>query len=96
MDQMISIVVPVYNVEKYVAQCVESLMRQTYGNIEIILIDDGSTDNTREVVNAVQDRRIRYVKLEGNHGAGYARNRGAEISTGKEANHKIYDCIQDA
>ena len=48
---MISIIIPVYNVEKYIKRCVDSLLNQTYKNIEIILINDGSTDNTIRIIN---------------------------------------------
>ena len=50
-DYKISIVVPVYNVEKYLPRCVESILAQTYKNFEIILVDDGSTDNSGELCN---------------------------------------------
>ena len=83
MNKTVSVVIPTYNRGRLIKRAIESVQTQTYPAIhEIIIVDDGSTDNTREVVYAVQDSRIRYVKLEGNHGAGYARNRGAEISTG--------------
>ena len=52
-NELISIIVPVYNVEKYIAKCLDSLVNQTYLNIEILLIDDGSTDNTKEVVSKI-------------------------------------------
>ena len=50
MEQKVSIVVPVYNVEKYLKRCVDSLIEQSYSNLEILLVDDGSKDNTEEVV----------------------------------------------
>ena len=83
MDQMISIVVPVYNVGQYVAQCVESLTRQTYGNIEIILIDDGSTDNSGDICDSFKnDCRVRVFHTE-NKGLSAARNRGIDSARGE-------------
>lgn len=49
MDELISVIVPIYNTEKYLVECVESLRKQTYSNIEIILVDDGSTDASIEI-----------------------------------------------
>ena len=65
MDQ-ISIVVPVYNVENYLSYCVESLRQQTYKNIEIILVDDGSTDSSGEICDqyAREDDRIKVLHIE--------------------------------
>ena len=83
MNKTVSVVIPTYNRGRLIQRAIESVQAQTYPAItEIIIVDDGSTDNTEEMVRKVRDRRVRYVKLEGNHGAGYARNRGAEISTG--------------
>ena len=48
-DRLVSIIVPVYNVEKYLSKCIESLINQTYTNIEILLINDGSTDNSKKI-----------------------------------------------
>jgi glycosyl transferase, probably involved in cell wall biogenesis len=61
MDELISVIVPVYNTEKYLVECVESLRKQTYSNIEIILVDDGSTDASIEICDefAEKDSRIR-------------------------------------
>ena len=49
MDELISVIVPIYNTEKYLVECVESIRKQTYSNIEIILVDDGSTDASIEI-----------------------------------------------
>jgi len=61
MDELISVIVPIYNTGKYLVECVESLRKQTYSNIEIILVDDGSTDASIEICDefAEKDSRIR-------------------------------------
>ncbi|MDR2834406.1 MAG: glycosyltransferase, partial [Streptococcaceae bacterium] len=80
----ISIIVPVYNVEKYLPQCMDSLLNQTLTNIEIILVDDGSPDNCPAMCDeyAKQDNRVKVVHKE-NGGLGYARNSGLEIANGE-------------
>lgn len=82
--EKISLIVPIYNVEKYLNRCVDSIIRQTYSEIEIILINDGSTDNCLEICNKYkkQDKRIIVVDKE-NGGLSDARNAGIEIATGK-------------
>jgi len=80
----VSVIVPIYNVEKYLRRCLESLVNQTLRDIEIILVDDGSPDNSSEIYKGfiATDKRIRLVKKE-NGGLGYARNSGLEIATGE-------------
>lgn len=84
MDNKISIVVPVYNAEKYIARCIESLIGQTYQNIEVVLVNDSSTDNSEEVCQRFADKDSR-VKLftKNNEGAGIARNYGIEKASGQ-------------
>ena len=85
MDEpLISIVVPVYNVEKYLKKCVNSLCNQTYKNIEILLIDDGSTDNSRIICDELKqnDNRIK-VLHKTNQGLSSARNEGIKLASGK-------------
>ena len=83
MGKTISVVIPTYNRAHLIQRAIESVQQQTYPDIcQIIIVDDGSKDNTEEVVKQIKDDRLMYVKLEGNHGAGYARNRGAERATG--------------
>lgn len=79
-----SIIVPVYNVEKYLRQCVESLIDQTYKNIEIILINDGSTDNSGYLCDELskEDKRIKVIHKE-NEGLGLTRNAGIKVASGK-------------
>ncbi len=84
MDELISVIVPVYKVEKYLDQCVQSIVDQTYRNLEIILVDDGSPDNCPQMCDewAKRDSRIRVIHQE-NQGAGAARNRGLEAAAGQ-------------
>lgn len=81
---MISIIVPVYNTEKYLSQCLESITNQSYKNIEIILINDGSTDRSGEICRiwSKKDSRIILIEQE-NQGQGNARNKGIKIASGK-------------
>lgn len=82
-DPIISVIVPVYKVEKYLEQCVRSLLNQTYGNLEIILIDDGSPDSCPDMCNEYQkkDSRVKAVHKE-NGGLASARNLGLDIASG--------------
>ena len=79
----ISLIIPVYNTELYLKQCLESAINQTYDNIEIICIDDGSTDNSGAIIDEFckKDNRIVVIHQE-NHGESNARNQGLKIATG--------------
>lgn len=81
---LVSIVIPVYNVEKYFSECVESVLSQTYGDLEIILVDDGSTDSSGRLCDgfAEKDGRIKVVHTE-NSGLSAARNNGFDVCAGK-------------
>ena len=83
MTEKITVIVPVYNVENYLNKCLDSLINQTYKNLEIIVINDGSTDNSGEICQeyAQKDNRITYVEQE-NGGLSDARNAGLERMTG--------------
>lgn len=83
-NNLISVIIPVYNVEKYIERCILSVLKQTYSNLEILLIDDGSTDNSGKICDkyAEQDDRVYAVHIE-NQGVGNARNQGRELSKGK-------------
>src|SRR5699024_10612040 len=82
--KLASIVVPVYNIENYIEKCIESLISQTYKNIEIILVDDGATDNSGRICDlyAKKDSRIRVLHKE-NGGLSDARNKGARECKGE-------------
>lgn len=81
---LISVIVPIYNVEKYLHRCVDSILKQTYGDLEIILVDDGSTDNCGKICDeyAKKDRRIKVIHKE-NGGQSSARNVGLDYATGE-------------
>lgn len=81
--EKISVIVPVYNVEKYLHKCINSILDQTYRNLEIILIDDGSTDNSGKICDeyALKDERIKVIHKE-NGGLSSARNAGLDICSG--------------
>lgn len=84
MNSLVSIIVPVYNVEKYIRRCLNSIINQTYKNLEIILIDDGSTDNSGDICDqyAKDDRRI-IVQHNTNRGVSFTRNCGINLSHGE-------------
>lgn len=83
MSPLVSIIVPVYNVEKYLQQCVDSLVSQTYKNIEILLIDDGSKDNSGQMCNQFSEQYTNVVSFhKKNSGLGLTRNFGLERING--------------
>ena len=81
---LISVIVPVYNVEPYLRRCVDSILRQTYRNLEILLVDDGTKDNCGAICDAYarQDERVKVIHKE-NGGLSSARNAGIDASTGE-------------
>lgn len=78
----ISIIVPIYNAEKYLHKCIKSLLNQTKKELEFILINDGSTDNSEQIIKKYKDKRIKYFKNK-NQGIGKTRNFGIDKATGK-------------
>jgi glycosyltransferase involved in cell wall biosynthesis len=83
MQVIISIIVPIYNSRKYIGRCIDSLINQTYEDIEIILVDDCSTDNSIEIAQeyAAIDKRIKIIKNDKNEGLSFSRNNGMRNST---------------
>jgi glycosyltransferase involved in cell wall biosynthesis len=79
----ISIIIPSYNREHFIIRSINSVLNQSYQNIEVILIDDGSTDNTKNEISQIKDKRFRYIKLRKNKGANVARNIGIKKAIGK-------------
>lgn len=84
LEDLITVIIPVYNAEKYIAECLESLINQTYKNLEIIVINDGSKDNSGTICDQYKekDSRIQVIHKE-NGGVSLARNSGLEIAKGK-------------
>ena len=78
----ISIIVPIYNASKYLKKCLDSLVNQTKKELEFILVNDGSTDDSESIIKSYKDDRIKYFKRS-NHGIGKTRNFGISKSTGK-------------
>jgi glycosyltransferase involved in cell wall biosynthesis len=87
---LVSIIMTVYNGQRFLREAVESCLTQTYSNIELIIIDDGSTDNSFAIINSFKDHRIVLLLNESNKGQSYSRNRGIKESSGQ------YIAIMDA
>ncbi|WP_435415251.1 glycosyltransferase family 2 protein [Polaribacter aestuariivivens] len=83
MNPLVSVVLPVYNVEKYISACMDSILNQTFQDFEIIVIDDCSTDNTINVITSYKDARIRIIKKEENKGLIDSLNIGFKEANGK-------------
>lgn len=83
MKELISIIIPAYNVEKYIEKCINSVLNQSYKNIEIVLVNDGSTDNTQNIIDGFteKDNRLKIIHKE-NTGVSDTRNIGLEIANG--------------
>lgn len=83
MKDLISIIVPAYNIESHVEECIDSILSQSYTHFELIIVDDGSTDNTMNKCNAYDyDERVKVIHIE-NGGASAARNKGLQFSQGE-------------
>ena len=78
----ISIIVPIYNAEKYLNKCIDSLVNQTKEELEFVLINDGSTDSSEDIIKSNKDKRNKYFKNK-NQGIGKTRNFGIDKATGK-------------
>ena len=103
---LISVIIPVYGVEKYISQCLESVINQTYKNLEIIVVNDGTKDRSADIAKeyAAKDSRIKVYDFE-NGGLSVARNRGLEIATGEYISYldsddwldtKMYETLLEA
>lgn len=87
---LVSVIIPTYNRVKTLPTAVESVLGQTYGNVEVIIVDDGSTDGTEEYVRGLMDSRIRYIRCAANGGPSAARNLGVKQARG------MYVAFQDS
>lgn len=92
MNDKVSIIVPIYNVEQYLKKCIDSILEQTYTNLEVLLIDDCTKDKSGQIAKQFEekDSRCRYIKREKNGGLSAARNTGMKYATGK------YICFIDS
>jgi glycosyltransferase involved in cell wall biosynthesis len=79
----LSVLMPAYNAEKYIAGAIESVLNQTFTDFELLIINDGSTDRTEEIILSFQDKRIRYIKNESNLKLIATLNKGIELACGK-------------
>lgn len=82
MNNLISVIIPTYNNAQFIRDAIDSVLSQTYKNYEILVIDDGSTDNTKEIIEKYNGKRIKYIYQE-NKGLAAARNTGIKASTGE-------------
>lgn len=80
---MVSVIIPTYNREKTIASSIQSVLEQTYSNLELIVVDDGSVDDTEKIVNEIKDERLKYIKCKTNGGVAAARNVGIAASRGE-------------
>jgi len=82
-EKLVSIILPTYNGEKYIYQSIESCLKQSYNNLELIIVDDCSKDRTAEIVHSFEDRRIMYFRHEKNMGLANSLNTGLKNSSGQ-------------
>jgi glycosyltransferase involved in cell wall biosynthesis len=82
LDPLVTVIIPVYNAERYIATAIESIINQSYSNYELIVIDDGSTDNSFHIANQYQSAQVRIIKQQ-NKGASAARNQGLKLAKGE-------------
>lgn len=83
MQSLVTVIIPVYNRERTIKRSIDSVLAQSYANIELIIVDDGSSDGTLRVVNSYQDRRMKLICLNRNSGANVARNIGISVAQGE-------------
>lgn len=86
----VSVIIPVYNSSKYLKECLDSVIKQTYSNLEIIIINDNSQDNSLAIINDYKDSRIKIINLTKRSGVSFARNKGIDLASGQ------YICFLDS
>ena len=99
MSPQVSVVMPVYNGERYLAEAIASILGQTYADFEFIIVDDGSTDGSAEIICEFveRDSRIQFIRLDRNMGHATARNNGISVASGKYVANMDCDdvCLPD-
>ncbi len=80
---LVSVVMPVYNAEKYLKESIDSILNQSYRNIELVIVNDGSTDSSKDIILGITDSRIRLIENERNSGIVFTRNAGLESASGE-------------
>jgi len=93
LNNKISVIIPTYNRKNLIENAITSVLNQTYKNLEVLIIDDGSTDNTKEIIDKFSDKRVKYIKLKENLGSSNARNIGIKMATGKYISFQDSDDI---
>ena len=93
LNDKISVIIPTYNRGKSIIRSINSILVQTYHNLEILIVDDCSTDDTEYLISKIDDPRVKYIKLKENKGASFARNIGIKIATGKYISFQDSDDI---
>ncbi len=83
MQPLVTVIIPTYNRESTIKRAIDSVLGQSYKNLEVIVVDDGSSDNTIQIVNSYQDKRLRLICLSENCGANIARNKGIACANGE-------------
>lgn len=85
MKPIVTVIMPVYNAEKYLKESIESILNQSFKDFELLIINDGSTDLSLDILNKYKliDTRVRIVNNEGNKGLPYTRDRGLELAKGE-------------
>ena len=93
IDLKISIIIPTFNRGELITNSIKSVLNQTFQNLEVIIVDDGSSDNTKEIVKKIKDKRIKYIRLKENKGASNARNIGIKNAHGQYISFQDSDDI---
>ena len=82
-NELVSVIMPVYNAEAFVAEAINSVLNQSYERLELLVIDDASTDESMKIINDIRDPRLNCIYLDKNGGAGVARNKGIRLAKGR-------------